>query len=345
MKVNYKALGTKFIIGFSGTTLTDDLKKLYQIFPFGGILLLKKNIQSPEQLFHLIQDFQNLSPDIPLFISIDHEGGRVQRLDEPFTQIPKAEFYGLDFEKTKSLEEIRKITNIIARELLAVGINLNFSPVLDINTNKNNPIIGDRAFSENPEIVSILSVAMISEFNRLGLLCCGKHFPGHGETRSDSHLTLPSLPFDEKRLLEIELIPFISAIKASVPMIMTGHLKFDKIDPKFPVTISEYFIQNILREKLKFDGLIVSDDMEMKAIKDNYTIDEWVFYSTQASIDLIIVSKDTDVQYNSFCTLVKLYESGKIGRNLIDKSADAIMKVRDKIKITAKLCLKNSFGF
>jgi beta-N-acetylhexosaminidase len=323
-----REIGQKFIIGFDGFDFTSDLEKLYNEYPFGGVILFKRNYKDLDQLNELTRKLKSLSADIPLFISVDQEGGIVQRFKESFTIIPSQNETGKYYEKTSDLKKIENLYNQVARELLKSGINLNFAPVIDVNTNPNNPIIGTRAFSDKVDIVSSLGSVVIKIFQDLNLIACAKHYPGHGDTEFDSHKTLPVLNHDLRRLLSLELVPFIEAIKSGVKTIMVAHLKFPKIDPDYPTSLSKIFICDILRKKLNFKDVVISDDFEMDAIKKNYSTEEFTRLSIEADIDAISICKNHEVYIKSFETILL---NQKNLQEKINKQVNRIMKIKKKL--------------
>ncbi|MEZ4819396.1 MAG: glycoside hydrolase family 3 N-terminal domain-containing protein [Bdellovibrionota bacterium] len=185
----------------------------------------------------------------------------------------------------------------MARELKAIGVNCNFTPVADVQTNPNNPIMLGRTFGSDPEVVAKLVAATIDVFEDEAVLSCAKHFPGHGDTIVDSHLELPHVDTDRNTLLSRELIPFARAVKHRVPMIMTAHIMYPDIDPQHPATLSKYFLQTLLRKKLGFQGCIVSDDLEMKAIAHHYKIDQACVASIMAGCNMALVCEDQVLAY------------------------------------------------
>lgn len=325
-------IGQQFIWGIHGTTLTPELKSFLKEYPVGGIIFYKRNFKSKKQIKEFIKEIKNVCKKQRPIISTDHEGGNVIRFTRGFTKLPSAKKIGDEYKKSGNFRFAKKISNAMIKELKEIGINLNFYPLVDINTNIHNPIIGSRAFSDDSKIVSSLGTFFIKEFNKRKLISCAKHFPGHGATLYDSHKTLPVLPFDLKRLWNLELIPFIDSIKAKVPMIMTAHIKFPKID-KYPATLSKYFLYNILRKRLKYQGVIVSDDLDMSAIKNHFNRKSSLEKMIKASVDMFIIATDKNNQAKYFEELIKLAEKKSFIRNKILESNKRIkaMKIRFKI--------------
>ncbi|HEY8269675.1 MAG TPA: beta-N-acetylhexosaminidase, partial [Pseudobdellovibrionaceae bacterium] len=276
------------IIGISGTALTADEKKFIINNNIGGIVLFDRNISDPRQVHALCSEIQSLRHEMiekaPLFIGIDMEGGRVARLKAPFTVWPPL----------KSLGDLDNATvtfhfaNRMGLELHAVGINLDFAPCVDVFTNPKNTVIGDRSISSDAEIVARHATALVRGFIKSNIISCAKHFPGHGHTLVDSHEDLPLEELDLQRLDSLELIPFKRSFKARVELVMTSHILFKNIDPEWPVTLSEKFLKKILREDYRYRGLIVTDDLDMKALTKHYDSKQIPVKALQAGADLLL---------------------------------------------------------
>jgi beta-N-acetylhexosaminidase len=275
-------LGQLVFTGVSGLSLNQEEKKFIEKEDIGGVILFSKNYESPAQLAELVNSIQVLRKDYPLFIATDHEGGRVVRFKTHFTQFPPM----LEIAKLESPKLFFEIATIMADELLACGVNLNLAPVCDIWNNEQNKVIWDRAFGVDHETVSKYISSMIRGFQTNGLLSCAKHFPGHGNTLKDSHFDLPIVkkPLSEIRAEEIQ--PFIKAIKARVDMVMMAHIIVEDIDSELPCSLSPK-AHKILREELKYKGLILSDDMQMKAITDHRGTGDAAMMAIKAGSDLV----------------------------------------------------------
>ncbi len=281
-------LGQLVFTGISGTVLTDEEKKFIEEENIGGVILFANNYESPAQLAELVNSIQALRQEYPLYIAVDHEGGRVMRFKTHFTQFPPM----LDLVKTNSPKNCFQVASIMAEELSVCGVNLNLSPVCDILTNQSNKVIGDRAFGEDPESVSKFISSMIRGFQTKNVMSCAKHFPGHGDTSKDSHFDLPIVKKNLEELQKNEFIPFIKAAKSRVEFVMMAHLVVEGIDPDLPCTLSEKAYE-ILRRDLKFTNLIITDDMQMKAITDNFGTEDAAVMAIKAGAD-IVEYKDMD---------------------------------------------------
>jgi beta-N-acetylhexosaminidase len=260
-----------FIVGFPGPELPPELRQRFARGDFAGLVFFSRNFSSPgdplataEFLRATAAAYQPTQPQLqalPPILAIDHEGGRVQRLKAPLTVWPPMERL-----RAQPPAVAEQVGRAMAAELAALGLNVNFAPVLDVNSNPQNPIIGDRAFGETAAAVSARALAFLRGLEAAGgLRGCGKHFPGHGDTATDSHLTLPVVPRDEATLRAVELVPFVEAVRAGIGMLMTAHVVYPAVDSR-PATLSRRWLTGILREELGFGGVIVSDDLDMSAV-------------------------------------------------------------------------------
>src|SRR3954447_22866764 len=254
-------IGQLLIGSLRGTTITPELRSLAKEFQLGGVILFARNIEAPEQVAELAYDVQLLATESPLWVSVDQEGGRVARLKAPFTEWPPMAVLGRSGDPALA----RRFAAALAAELKAVGITLDYAPVLDIHTNPRNPIIGDRSLAETAEGVARLGAAIVKGLQDKGVAACGKHFPGHGDTSVDSHLDLPLVEHPPDRIRRVECVPFRGAIAADVAFIMTAHILVPALDEEKPATLSARIVKGMLRDELGFGGVIVSDDLEMKA--------------------------------------------------------------------------------
>ncbi|KAF0123103.1 MAG: beta-N-acetylhexosaminidase [bacterium] len=342
-------VGQMFMIGFDGCKVSKNLMDIVQHYQIGGVILFSRNYKDPIQLANLCDDLQSLSPDTPLFLSIDQEGGRVSRLKEPFTQFPPAGILGkifekelkeikkegksrteFSYEKYKTVELVRNLGRILAREIRSVGINMDLAPVLDVNTNPDNPVIGDRSFGANPSVVSTLGNAFIKGLQENGVIATGKHFPGHGDTDLDSHKQLPVVRHDARRLERVELKPFIEAIEVGLEAIMTAHVLYPAWDIFMFATLSERILKSLLRKKLGFKGLIISDDMEMGAIAKNYPIGEATVNAINAGVDVILIGNNIEKQKNAIQSVFKAINEGKLSEARIEESIKRIIRIKNK---------------
>lgn len=305
-------IGHHIISGFEGTQITPEVKELIQKYHVAGFILFKRNIKSPRQVKKLIFQLQKLSKK-PLFIGIDHEGGRVFRLNPPFTQIPPMSVLGQYYRKTKNKKPIINLGRVMASELRAVGFNWNYAPVVDVHSTPTNPIIGDRSFSPNPEIVAKCAEAFISGLHSQEILSCAKHFPGHGATEEDSHLELPRVRDSRRLLWKRDLVPYKKLISQNfLPTIMTAHVIYPKFDAKNCATLSDKILRGILRTRLGFNGVIVSDDLFMKAIVRDMELHQAALKFFRASGDIVLLCHQPKVQIKIIKALQKIIQKDKV---------------------------------
>lgn len=337
-------IGQMLMIGFRGTEISKDSYIVQEMedLNIGGVILFDydvpsksfpRNIISPKQTKNLIADLKKFSWT-PLFVAIDAEGGKVNRLKEKygFIAMPSPQKLGAQ----NNPEETKKISAALARQLADLGFNVNFAPVVDVNINPDNPIIGGigRTFSNEPNKVVEQALAFIEGHSEPGIITCLKHFPGHGSSRNDSHLGMVDITntYQDK-----ELIPFEKIIEQEKAcMVMTAHIINKNIDSEYPATLSPLFIQNILREKLGFNGVIVSDDMQMGAITEHYGFDEAIIRAINAGCDLLIISNngkiyDEQAPEQARDIIFNAVKQGKISREQITQSYLRIITLKSKL--------------
>lgn len=277
-------IGQNFIIGIPDTTPPDDFFKFIKDYNIGGVLFLGKNYDSIENLVKTINRLQDSSSAFPLFTCVDHEGGRVQRFKPPFTVLPSFR----EIAETKTAKELFEIYNLVSRELLSCGINFNLAPVADM-TDEIDGVIGDRSVGTNIAKVEEAVSASIRGFVKGGILCCVKHFPGHGCTTVDSHESLPESDKTLDDLMKYEILPFKRATKAGVHSIMGVHILFKNID-SVPASLSKIFIQKVIRQEFRFIKLVMTDDISMGAISKHFSPEEASELAIRAGNDLLIYS-------------------------------------------------------
>jgi beta-N-acetylhexosaminidase len=304
-----RQVGQLLIAGFRGEQIPVEIRSLAREFSLGGVILFGRNIVEPRQVAELCREASQLTADVPAWVSVDQEGGRVARLKAPFTQWPPMATLG----RSGDVQLAERFARALAAELKAVGITLDFAPVLDVHTNPKNPVIGDRALAERADDVARLGSAIIRAMQTEGLAACGKHFPGHGDTSTDSHLELPLVEHPPERLREVEFVPFRAAIEAGVATIMTAHVLVPALDEQRPATLSKRIVTGLLREELRYNGVIVSDDLEMKALANDYKVPESAVLAIEAGCDaLLICSGDVDVQVEALEAIVHAVETERI---------------------------------
>jgi beta-N-acetylhexosaminidase len=310
-----------------GTTITPELRSLAREFSLGGVIWFSRNIEAPEQVAELSRDAQSLATELPLWVSVDQEGGRVARLKAPFTVWPPMATLGRSGDPALAT----RFAAALADELRAVGITLDYAPVLDIHTNPKNPIIGDRALGETAEMVATLGAAVVRGLQDNGVAACGKHFPGHGDTAVDSHLELPLVEHPPDRIRRVECVPFRAAIKAGVAFIMTAHILVPSLDQERPATLSRRIVYDLLRDELDFGGVILSDDLEMKAIAATWAVPEAAVLAIAAGCDgLLICSGDVELQARTLEALVHAVEDGKIPYKRLEDAQKRLRRAKER---------------
>lgn len=317
-------LGQLIVTGISGLTLTEEEKQFIEKENIGGVILFKHNYSDPAQLGELVNEIQKLRDEYPLFISVDQEGGRVKRFHSHFAQFPAMYEIGC-IDSPKLTFDIHKK---MADELKLCGVNLNFSPVCDIWTNPNNKVIGDRAFGKTKETVEKHVSAAIRGLHTGKVLACAKHFPGHGDTTKDSHYDLPYVTKSLEDLKNNELIPFVKAAKSRVELIMMAHLVVDAFDQDLPSSLSPK-AYTFLREHLKYKNIIITDDMEMQAITNHFSIEKAAIMALNAGADIIIY-RTLDAAQEALSGIKQAIKSQKLKK---DKVAEKIARI-EKCKKT-----------
>ncbi|HLG20929.1 MAG TPA: beta-N-acetylhexosaminidase [Bdellovibrionota bacterium] len=324
-------IGQLLVIGLSGPRLMKEERVFIRRVAPGGVIYFRRNVKSPTQLRSLARSVWSLFPkDRPPFIGIDQEGGRVARLGPPFTLFPGNDYLGRIYRKTKSLSLIQAQAQAMAKELKAIGVNLNFTPVADIDTNPRNPVIGPRAFGKNPKDVARLVATTVKAYKKERVICCAKHFPGHGDTSKDSHKVLPIVRASRPTLFRRELLPFESAVRAGVPTIMTAHVVYPSLDRALPATLSKFILDRLLRRKLHFDGVAISDDLEMNAIVLHSSISEAALNAIRAGVDLLLVCKSLSEARQVHLDLSKAVLWGQVSVNRIAEALNRIRKVKKR---------------
>jgi beta-N-acetylhexosaminidase len=322
-----RRIGQLLIGSFPAHDLSVELRTLAREFDLGGVILFSRNIESPEQVSELAAEAEALGAEQPLWVSVDQEGGRVARLKPPFTVWPPMATLGRSGSDALAV----RFATALAAELAAVGVTLDYAPVLDIHTNPRNPVIGDRALAETAAEVARLGRAVIHTLQDAGIAACGKHFPGHGDTSTDSHEELPLVEHPPDRLRAVEFEPFRAAVAEGVAFIMTAHVLVPSLDETRPSTLSPRIVQALLREELGFDGVILSDDLEMKAVSARYQVPDAAVAAIKAGCDgVLICSGNVDLQAQALEALVKAAESGEIPQARLDAAERRLRRAKER---------------
>jgi len=324
MMMSREKIGQLFMVGFDGTSVSADLAAFIEEYKPGGVILFSRNLESAAQIVELTNALQQCSPHSPLLIAIDQEGGRVSRLPEEFTIFPPCEVLG----RCNSAELAYAAAVTVAKELRAVGINMNMSPVLDVNNNPANPVIGDRAFGSTPDPVCELGLATIRGLQENRVVACGKHFPGHGDTSVDSHKELPIVTAPRERLETVEFLPFRHAAAHGVATMMTAHVLYRALDERYPATLSPAIIEQFLREELQYDGVVLTDDLEMHAIIDHYGIEDAAVRSILAGCDMPLICKDRNREVAAITALDKAVADGTVTAERLERSLARIARLK-----------------
>src|SRR6266849_754509 len=322
--------GQVLMAGFWGSTPSQEIIDLIQHYHVGNIILFSRNVRDARQVFELTRSLQQIAREAgqryPLFIAIDQENGIVQRLGEATTIFPGNMALGA----IGSEEIAYEVAQATGRELKALGINMNLAPVVDVNNNPANPVIGVRSFGEDPQQVARLGAAMVKGYRAAGVLSCLKHFPGHGDTEVDSHLALPTIPYTLERLEALELVPFRRGIEAGAESVMIAHISFPALTRQAisPATLSPAIVQGLLREKLGFNGVVLSDCMEMKAISDTFGTERAAVMALQAGIDLVLVSHNYTRQRGSFEAIRAAVQASELSPQVIQQAAERVVGLK-----------------
>jgi beta-N-acetylhexosaminidase len=314
------------MVGFAGLDVPPELRALARDFDLGGVILFGRNVEAPAQVADLVRGLRELGPEPP-WIAVDQEGGRVARLRTPFTEWPPMATLG----RSGDVGLTARFARALAEELRLVGISLDFAPVLDVHTNPANPVIGDRALGDKAEVVAEHGCAIVAALQGAGIAACGKHFPGHGDTSTDSHHTLPVVEHPPDRLRAVEFVPFRAAIAAHVATIMTAHVLVPSLDDTRPASLSRRIVHDVLREELKFDGLIISDDLEMRGVADHHPLDQAAVLAVEAGCDVILLcGADPQRQAVALEALVHAVESERVSFCQIDDTLARHRRVRER---------------
>lgn len=320
--------GELVIGGFPGTALPASVDRALRSGALGGTILFKGNVEGGvRQVAALTRQLHAASPDRPALVCVDQEGGRVARLKAPLLEVPP-------MRTIASWGDValgERIAGAVGAELGALGFTVDFAPVLDVNTRPENPVIGDRAFGSDPATCATWGAAWTRGLQRAGLLACGKHFPGHGDTTKDSHHELPTADATRERLDAIELVPFRAAVRAGVAMLMTAHVVYPAIDP-LPATLAPAHATE-LRAAVGFEGVLVSDDLEMKAIAARWSIEESAVLAVAAGCDALLVCWTAELQERAVAALEREAERSAAFRARVEQAQRRLREARDRIRV------------
>lgn len=325
-------IGQLLMFGIDGTTLTDHAIDLIKTYKVGNIILFARNADNPKQLFEFNQSLQKLAMaelGIPMFISIDQEGGMVTRIFHGATFFPGA----MTISAANRLEDAYKLGDLMGQELQVLGINMNLAPVLDVNNNPKNPVIGVRSYSDDPNRVADYSIQFMKGLQN-HVLATGKHFPGHGDTYLDSHLALPKVDYPVERLEKVELVPFKKAINQGIKALMSSHIDFPAFTENgLPTTLSKKCLTGLLRQELKFDGLIVTDGMEMKAVQDHYGTVEASLMAINAGANLVCICHSEPLQKEAVGRIKQALETNELLMEDLNERVARVLRYKEDLKL------------
>lgn len=325
-----KGLGQLFFIGLEGPQLQKHEEDFIINNDIGGVVLFSRNVEDPKQIFELTSKLQSLtkkqSSKLPMLIGIDMEGGRVHRLKPPFTKWPALKHLG----EVDSTSISFRFAQSMGKELHSVGINLDFAPCIDVLTNPDNEVIGDRSISSDPELVSKHSSALVRGYIKSEVLPCAKHFPGHGHTAPDSH---EELPVSEKTLDElkaVDLAPFQKAIRARIDLLMTCHILYKNVDPKYPATLSKTFIQELLKTEYRYRNLVITDDLDMKALRSNFSREDIPVLALDAGCDMLLYCNEPESHKVGFESVTKALNEKSLDAEAIKAKIENVKSFKQK---------------
>ncbi|WMJ22117.1 beta-N-acetylhexosaminidase [Paludicola sp. MB14-C6] len=322
-----------FVVSFAHSHLTQEDIDEFTKHKFSNFIYFARNLENYKAVAELSRSLQEIAKqncNIPAFIAIDQEGGMVTRVYSGATHFPT----NMAITASNNADSVYEMGKMVGTELLRMGINLNLAPVLDVNNNPYNPVIGIRSYSDNPEIVSQMGVDYLKGLQSAGVLASAKHFPGHGDVTVDSHLSLPVVDYPMERLEKVELLPFKAAIKAGVSSIMSAHVVFPSVDKtRLPATLSSEILTKFLRETLNFQGIVMTDGMQMEAIRSNYGIERGAVLAIQAGVDLLCMTGSHTDNHLAFEAIKKAVADGTIPISRIDDAFERILSYKKQFHL------------
>lgn len=326
-------IGQLVLVGLEGKAAGKEALEMIAKFRVGGFILFKDNIASAEQTQKLLNALKAANAEAkaaaPLWLSVDQEGGRVNRLPESFAAFPTNRAIGTIGQPAYAADIGKRLGEAVS----AIGFNMNYAPVLDVDSNPKNPVIGDRSFGPGTDTVSKLGIAEMQGIRSTGVVPVVKHFPGHGDTAVDSHRALPVVNKSLDELKKLELVPFQRAIAEKADAVMVAHILLPKLDETYPASLSKAVITDLLRGELGFDGVVITDDMTMGAVLQNYSIGEAAVHAVKAGTDIVLVAHDYDKETAVLGALKKSVEEGKLSMSRINESVYRILKLKKAFKL------------
>lgn len=323
--------GQVVMTGVSGYSVDDDITRLVEKRKVGGVILFGDNIESVSQLTEFSNQIKSLNSSTPLLMSIDNEGGNVFRLPDDVTNLPSA--YSIAESKDTSL--CTESGKVLGSQIQAFGFQTGFSPDMDIWSNPDNTVIGERSYGTNANDVCTYGVATLQGVMQSGAIAVAKHFPGHGDTQSDSHYELPVVTKTVDELKQMEFKPFEKAIENNVPAIMVAHILCTSIDSENPASLSKNIVTDILRDDMGFEGTIFSDDLTMGAITDEYSVGTAAVKALNAGCDMVLVCHGYDNAYNAIDTITEAVSNGHLSASRLDDAVKHILKLKDNYNVNS----------
>nr|WP_225941908.1 beta-N-acetylhexosaminidase [Sporosarcina limicola] len=325
MSLNEK-IGQLMLAGIDGTAIDSNTKSLINDYKVGGLILYAENMSDTRQVVTFLSHIKsaNSTNRLPLFLGVDQEGGQVSRLPKEVAKIPTNKIIG----KINNPQFSFEVGAMLGEQVKAFGFNMDFAPVLDINSNPNNPVIGNRSFGKDEVVVSALGIQTMKGIQSQNVISVVKHFPGHGDTAVDSHFDLPQVNKNIDELQDLELIPFKQSIENGADVIMVAHILLPKIDAKFPSSLSKSIITDLLRNKLGFDGVVMTDDMTMRAITKHFDIGQAAVESVKAGSDIIMVAHDYEKVKAAVNALRIAVQGGEITEDRINTSVKRVIQLK-----------------
>jgi beta-N-acetylhexosaminidase len=323
-----REIGQLFMVGMPGPRLDEETGILIRENHIGGIILFSRNIEDPLQLAALCRDLQEAASkgqDRPLFLAVDQEGGRVARLKEPFRSFPGNASIGMDEEPVKRAMEFATVTS---KEMKVVGLNMNLAPVVDVQRGEIEKHLAGRSFGEDPELVAYLGRTVVKHLQKNGIMAVAKHFPGLGRADVDPHFHLPKINIDLEELERINFPPFAAAIEEGVCGIMTSHALYPALDPERPATLSPVVLTEMLRERMSFKGLTITDDLEMGAIATDWSVADGALKSFQAGADILLICKDQSHVRESLDLIRQALSEGTLSKERVAQSLERIRRMK-----------------
>lgn len=325
-------IGQMLMVGIDGTEVDDDFKEFAEEYKFGTVILFGKNITSAEQLVNLTNSIKSTAGDIPYIIGMDEEGGLVTRLPDDVLSMPAA----LTIAGSEDTEYCYNAGYQIGTQITSFGLHTGFSPVLDIWSNPDNTVIGNRAYGKTSDDVCKYGIADMLGLKASGAIPVAKHFPGHGDTETDSHYGLPLVTKTKEELWQSELLPFKSAIENGVPMIMAAHILCTELDEKYPASMSKNIITDLLRDEMGFEGVVITDDLTMGAISESYSFGDAAVLSINAGCDILSICFGEDNVKQAFTAIKEAVKNGDITEERINESVRRILKLKEDYNVTSE---------